>query len=154
MKKFGRYCLALLFMLSGCATNSKTRWALMGTAAPVGAVVGYSTAPDDEKPAAHGFLWAAAFTAIAGVVGNYFFSDDKELDSLRAENSVLKSVPKFEMLGQDKGRFIIPGEKNSGTKPGNYKVKRIDVWVEDGPNARIHQDMRVEKEIESESKRK
>lgn len=154
MKNFVHYFLVLSFVLTGCATNSKTRWALMGTAAPVGVVVGYSTAPEDEKPAAHGFLWAAAFTAIASIIGNYFFSDEKELAALREENNAVKSIPKFEVLGQDRGRFAVPGDAQKGTKSGNYKIKRIDVWVEDGPNARIHQDMRVEKEIEPENKGK
>lgn len=126
----------------------------MGAAAPVGGIVGYSTAPDDEKPEAHAFLWSAVFVSVAALVGNYLYSDQKELDSLRAENISLKSKPEFELLSEKEGRFVISSGTGKDLNTGNYKVKKIDVWVDDGPNAKIHQDMRLERKMEPQEKDK
>ncbi len=153
MKNSFKIVIVSCFLTSACATNTKSRWTLMGVAAPVGGVVGYSTAPDDEKPAAHAFLWSAAFTAVAAIIGNYYFSDSKEIETLRAENNALKSVPKFEVITEGKGQFTVPGDSPNAKKSGVYKIKKIDLWVDDGPNTKIHQDLRIEKQLEPASKK-
>ncbi len=153
MKKMSLFILTIS-LTSACATNSKSRWAMMGAAAPVGGVIGYSTAPDDEKPEAHAFLWSAVFVAAAAIIGNYLYSDDKELSSLRAENQTLKTKPNFELISENEEKFYVPSGTVGEYKKGKYKVKKIDVWVDDGPNAKIHQDLRLELNMNEKSKDK
>lgn len=147
MKRIALLILIISFT-SACATNSKTRWALMGAAVPVGGAIGYSTAPDDEKPAAHAFLWSAVFVSIAAIAGNYFYSDDKELEALRAE----KNKPNFELVSEKEGKFYVPTGKLGEYSKGKYKVKKIDQWIDEGPNAKVHQDMRLELIMPNEKK--
>ena len=147
MKRIALLILIISFT-SACATNSKTRWALMGAAVPVGGAFGYSTAPDDEKPAAHAFLWSAVFVSIAAIVGNYFYSDDKELEVLRAE----KNKPNFELVSEKEGKFYVPTGRLGEYSKGKYKVKKIDQWIDEGPNAKVHQDMRLELIMPNEKK--
>ena len=125
-----------------CATNSKTRWALMGASAPIGGAVGYASAPDNEKKEAHALLWASIFALGAAIVGNYFYSDDDKLKELQAENDKLKDIPKFEVISEGEGRFVSPNHKEQNAK---YKIKKIDVWVNDGPDTKYHQDLKLER---------
>lgn len=147
MKKIATTIL-LAFFATACATNSKTRWALMGAAVPVGGAIGYSTAPDDEKPESHAFLWSAVFVSAAAIIGNYYFSDDKELEKLKAE----ANKPNFELVTEKEGKFYVPTGKVGEYSKGKYKVKKIDQWIDEGPNAKVHQDMRLELVIPNDKK--
>lgn len=127
----------------GCATNSKTKWAMMGIAAPFGAGIGASTAPKDEKPEFHAFAWGAAFTAVAAIVGGYYFNDDDELARLKKENEAYKNMPKFELIKEGEG--YLKKSLKKGEKPVKWKVYKTDQWVPDGEERQFHRDMMIEK---------
>ncbi len=128
--------LGLLIPNFGCATNSKTRWAMMAGAAPIGAGVGYASAPSGEKESAHAGLWAAVFALGAAIIGNYFFSDEKELKAKRKEVSDLKqevfdlnNPPAFvPEPGSDLGRFVYP-EGATSKDEAKYKIIKKTDWL-------------------------
>jgi hypothetical protein len=142
------FCLNLI----SCATNTKTRWALMGAAAPVGAAVGYSTALKGESKEFHAVAWAAVFTAIAAVIGNTFYNDDKRISNLESENEKLKVIPKLELISQEKG--IYKGTLNySGKKKVKLNAHKADKWIPHGKNKMIHVDIIAEKEDVKDEKK-
>ena len=136
--------LAFSIFLSSCATSSQSRWASMGLAAPVGILVGALSAPENEKPTYHAFAWGSAFVAGAAIFGNYYYSDDKEMGSLREELMRLKSPPRFELLTEGEGYFNDP-LKNTET-PVSWKVYKIDKWIPSGEGIKYHQDMMIKRE--------
>lgn len=136
--------LTLIAATVGCATNSKSRWLLIGAAAPVGGAVGYATAPKDEKKEAHALLWSALFGLGAAVVGNYVYNDDARVKQLESENEQLKNIPKFELISE-KEAYFTEGGSNGEKKKYKVKTKKIDVWLDDGPNKKYHQDMVIER---------
>ena len=131
----------------GCATNSQSRWAVMGIAAPIGAGVGALSVPEDEKPEFHALTWGAIFVAAAAIAGGYYYNDDKEIERLRGENErlrVLTKSPKFEFITEGQGYFketFSKGEK----KPVKWKVYKMDRWIPDGEDRKYHQDMMIER---------
>ncbi len=134
----------LVFFVFGCATNSKSRWAAMGLAMPIGAGVGLATTPVNEKPEFHALTWGSAFIAATALFGNYYFNDDEELKKLRLENTTLKSKSEFQLITEGKGFFKTPFEKKR-TKKVKWKVYKMDKWISDGENRKFHQDMMIEK---------
>lgn len=138
-------CLMVCSIIfSGCATNSQKRWTLMASAAPVGAAVGVATAPKQIKESYHGFYWGAAFVAVAAIIGNYFFSDKKEVAKLKKENEWLKSNPKLELIEEGKGKFKSPFDKD-GDEKVYWKVYKTNKWIDAGDGVKFHQDMKIEK---------
>ena len=140
MKKTQLIVLGLsCLILMSCATNSKSRWLTIGVAAPIGAGVGALSAPPTEKPEMHAFAWSSVFVAIAAIIGNYHFSDDEELKNLRTQvrNFEKASLPKLIDKGQGYLKHPFLGE----TKLKNWKLYKIDKWVEEDENTRIHQDL-------------
>lgn len=142
-KKLSLYT-TVFFILTGCATNQKSRWMLMGAALPIGAGVGAATAPSDERPEFHALTWGATLVALSALFGNYYFSNEKELKKLRQENLSLKNKPKFKLITKGKGVFKSPFSKK-GEKEVQWKVYKIDQWISDGENRKIHQDLMIEK---------
>ncbi len=134
----------ILFATSGCATNSKTRYALMGGAASAGAAVGYATTKEGDSKPAHSALWAASFGLIAAVVGNYFFNDDEELTTLRKENELLKT-PRLELIDEKTGYYTSPSLKNGKKQKYKVRIYKTNKWIDTDENTKYHQDMKLEK---------
>ena len=136
--------ICTLSIFGGCATGQKSRLMLMGAALPIGAGVGAATAPSDERPDFHALTWGATFVALSALFGNYYFSNEEELKKLRQENSFLKNKPKFKLITKGKGVFKTPFSQK-GQKEVQWKVYKIDQWIPDGENRKIHQDLIIEK---------
>ena len=135
--------IVLSSILTACATNRKSKWLMVGVAAPVGAGVGALSAPHDEKTEFHAITWAGIFFAAATILGDYYYNDDKELANLRSKIKSFEN-PKFELITEGTGSFKDPLTKNSS--PVNWKVYKIDKWVSDGEDTKYHQDLMIKKE--------
>ena len=122
----------------------------MATAAPIGAGIGASTSPDEIKETYHAFYWSAAFVAAAAIIGNYFFSDKKDIDKLKKENEWLRSNPKLELINEGTGEFKTPfGNKGKGN--ARWKLYKTNKWIDAGPNVKYHQDLKIEKVVPQKS---
>ena len=131
-----------LFPLSiSCATNSQSRWAAMGLAAPFGAGVGALTAPEDEKSEFHALAWGSTFVAIAAILGGYYYNDDEDLGKLRTEVEMLKAI-KFDLIDEGVG-YSNPLKKNKNSV--KWKIYKIDQWVPGGKNIKYHRDLMIKK---------
>lgn len=115
---------------------------MMGVAAPAGAVVGASTAPGNERKENHAIYWSAIFGAIAAVAGNYFYSDNKEIEALRKENKELKD-PVLTFLGEGSDNFN-KFDKSSPKEKVKWHRKKIDQWVKESPTKMFHKDEVIE----------
>lgn len=133
----------LLVTQVGCATsNSGKRWWLIGAAVPVGATIGASTSPKDEKLEAHAVYWGAILGLVAAVVGNYYYSDEKEIERLKNENEVLQDPP-LHFLKEGMGGF---GKGGDGEPKGPIKWKRYKTnrWQKETPKTFNHIDEVIE----------
>ena len=145
--------LICFFSLSivSCATNSKSRWAAVGIAAPLGAGVGALSAPEREKPEFHAFTWGSAFVAMAALLAGYYYSDDQELEKLRKEVEALRN-PKLELITEGEG--YLKGSLKNEKEPVKWKVYKIDRWTPDGEDVMYHQDLMIKKEKKSNEESK
>ena len=137
------FIIALSMTLVSCATNSQSRLAVMGIAAPMGAGIGALSAPKKERPEFHALTWGAVALASAAFFGHYYFNDDKEINRLRSEIKYLKE-PKLEMVTKSKGYFKNPPSK--GKEVIRWKVYKIDQWISVGEDIKYHRDLMIKRE--------
>jgi hypothetical protein len=137
----------LAFIL-GCATTTKGKiFSSMAAGASVGALYGSSR---PEAKAQNAMLWSAVGAATSGAIALLINDPDKETESLKAETSRLREelslleTPKIEK--QTNGLFgsKVPEKYRSLINPGEWRVSRIDQWIEDDENRLIHQDLIME----------
>ena len=129
--------------LASCATNSKSRWAAMGIAAPIGASMGALSAPPRERAELHALAWGSAFVALASVIGEYHFGDDEELEKLRKKVKDFENTFQPKLLNEGSGYLNHPSLDN--TKPFKWKIYKIDKWVGD-ETIKYHQDLMLKVE--------
>ena len=136
------------FAFSGCATSSKTKvLSSMASAATLGGIYGLSR---PEAKSQNALLWAGVSSAVAGAVAISISDPDKEADRLRQEATRLReeleilNSPRIEK--QTTGLFgaKVPEKYRSLINPGEWRVSRIDQWIEDDENRLIHQDLVME----------
>lgn len=131
-----RRCLPIVVVFCGlqigCATNSKTRWLLIGAAAPVGAISGAAFAPENERKDAHAGYGAAVAVTTAAIIGNLFFNDDKELKALRERPPSESKDPVLKFLEEGSGNISADG-KRSGKGSAKWKRFGVDIWEKESP---------------------
>ena len=134
--------------LSGCATSTKMKvLSSMAGAAALGGIYGLSR---PEAKSQNALLWAGVGSAVAGAVAVSLSDPDKEAERLRQETIRLRE--ELEMLNsprvekQTTGLFgaKVPEKYRSLINPGEWRVSRIDQWIEDDENRLIHQDLVME----------
>ena len=144
--------LFTLFLLANaCTTPSKKRNALIAAASGAGAIVGASTAPDDERQDLHAAHWAAIFGVTTALIGNYLDKSDLENESLKQENIKLKNdldtfqIGQKVLLDQGNGKFKNPeGSTELNGQKSHWKVYQVDRWSREGLHQLKHQDKMIE----------
>ena len=104
------------FTISGCATNSQNRWALMSVSVPVGATIGFTTTPEHIKESYNTLYFSAIFGLAAAIVGNIYFNDKKDIEELEEEIRWLKANPQMKFVQEGEGIFESPFDKNKKGK--------------------------------------
>ncbi|UYL09565.1 hypothetical protein B9G69_003135 [Bdellovibrio sp. SKB1291214] len=139
--------LCVCFLFSACATNQKSRLAATLAGVGVGAVVGASTAPSDEKPELHAMYWGGIIGVITAIAANFYFNDKTDIDMVRLENEKMKAQLDFFQSGT---ATLLKETKGSADRKyfqsGKAKIKlyKIDQWVDEGPNKKYHRDQMIE----------
>lgn len=122
----------------------------MGLGFVVGGVVGFNVNPDDFEKRANSGLVASATGLAAGVIANYVYNDDDQLEKANLENEKLKAEMN---LFQNSQRVIMDersGEykdPETGKKaPGRYSLKyyKVDKLQRIDKNKMIHVDREIE----------
>ncbi len=96
--------------------NGKKRLGVTLGAIGVGAAIGASTAPEDEKPSFHAVTWGAVFGLVAKFVADYIWSDQQELEETKKDFEDYKTKNEFIKIDEKLGYMI---DKKSGK---NIKV--------------------------------
>lgn len=140
--------LAALTLTMGCASTSKNRiYQSMAAGALVGAMHGFSK-PEDKE--AYALMWSGVGAAVAGVIAVHHFDSEKDVERLRAETSRLQdeldriNSPRIEAKSSAFFGNRVPEKYRDLINPGEWRVSRIDQWVEDDENRLIHQDLVME----------
>jgi|GEM_PF-4973929 len=145
--------LVTLVAVCGCSTfsktkNSGTRWAATGIATSAGMAIGAATAPEGDNALYHGFGWAAVFGLTAALVGEIFFNDSAEIDELNEKIKNLEDQaalkPKLRIIDQGGGRSRGNFDGTDGGEKRPWTIYKTDVWIQEGPNRKSHQDMFIE----------
>lgn len=137
--------ILLPVLLSGCASSYKRQiFQSMAVGAAAGAVYGQSK-PENRN--AYALMWAGVGAAIGAGVATYLNDPDREIENLRAETSRLKSemdqmaTPKIEAQTSAFFGSKVPEKYRALINPGEWRVSKIDQWIEDDENRLIHQDL-------------
>ncbi len=139
--------LSFSVFLSACATNQKSRLAATAAGVGVGAVVGASTAPSDERPELHALYWGGIIGVITAVAANYYFNDEKDLEVMKLENEKMKAQLDFFQNGPAtllKDTTGKADKKYFQSGKARIKLYKIDQWVDEGPNKKYHRDQMLE----------
>lgn len=134
-------------LLSGCATNQKSRLASTGVAVAAGATIGAAFAPDDERPEMHALYWGGIIGVIGAIAANYYFDDNKDMNVMQLENEKLKSQLDFFQSGTATLLKETTGpadKKYFQNGKARIKLYKIDQWVDEGPNKKYHRDQMIE----------
>tara|TARA_Y100000780_G_scaffold115396_1_gene103976 strand:+ start:10496 stop:10912 length:417 start_codon:yes stop_codon:yes gene_type:complete len=130
----------------------------MAITAVLGGIAGYATAPDGEKPEAHGIMWSSVGAAAAALYSIEKYDESEELDRLRLEVKKAKLTMSNTSLtsgGEDPVSTVqiseglpyskIPPSIRENIKPTKMKVKKVDEWrLGSTPNSHLHCDTEVE----------
>lgn len=134
-----------------CSTPRKSRLALASAGFVAGAGVGSVTAPKNERRELHALYWAGLLGLAGFVAGEFYFSDERELETLRLENSKLHAEMELfrnantVLLKQGKGYFKgTAGEEYFEGGKARWRLYQVDRWHKDGPNRLYHVDRLVE----------
>lgn len=120
--------------------------------AAVGAIAGglYGASRQSNKEA-HAWMWGSAGAAAGSLLVALNDDPDKEAEKLRKEAARLKEQldelesPKVEAQATGLLGARVPERFRRLVNPGEWKVLKIDQWVEgEGENQLIHQDMVME----------
>lgn len=140
--------LAVLFLASGCASTAKNRiYQSMAAGALAGAMHGLSK-PEDKE--AYALMWSGVGAAVAGAIALHHFDPEKDVERLKAETSRLQeemdriNSPRIEAKSSAFFGNRVPEKYRDLINPGEWRVSRIDQWIEDDENRLIHQDLVME----------
>ncbi len=141
------FLLLCVCSLSACATNQKSRLATTLAGVGVGAVIGATTAPADERAELHAMYWGGIVGVVAAVAANFYFNDKNDMDMVKLENEKMKAQLDFFQSGT---ATLLKETKGAADKKyfqsGKAKIKlyKIDQWVDEGPNKKYHRDQMIE----------
>lgn len=140
--------LAILMLLAfnlGCATTYKEKmYHSMALGAAGGAAYGLTKL---ENRDAYAIMWAGIGAAVGAIVSAHFADPDKEIEKLRSESKILReeldqmNSPRIEAQSSAFFGSKVPEKYRALINPGEWRVSRIDQWIEDEDNRLIHQDL-------------
>lgn len=145
--------LILTIFCSACATNRTKQILLTTIAASTAGTIGALTSPKDESSMAHFLMWGGTAGTVAAISSMYIYENEKvqkdlelQIQSLRSDLDTQnkKGEPKLEQITIDPIYKSIPKNMNQMIQPGQWKLYKLDRWVEDGDNRLIHQDKLLE----------
>lgn len=139
--------LFLTLSILGCSTNSKSRLAFTGVGFGAGAVVGAASSPKDERPEMHAVYWGSIVGLASALAANYYYSDESSMDVLRLENEKLKAQLDIFQNGTVKELVtsrVREQEVKSGTQKVNVKVYKVDKWIDQDEQTKMHVDQMME----------
>lgn len=149
-------CLAL----AACSSPRKSRIALTSGAAVGGFAIGGAVAPADERRELHALYWAGLLGVAAAIAGEFYFSEEDDLERVRLENDKLKAEMELMrnantvLLKQGQGYFKgAAGEEYFQGGKAKWRLYQIDRWQREGPNRLYHQDRMVELLPEDDGKK-
>lgn len=135
----------LFACLTGCASSPRTKiYQAMAAGALTGALYGLSKTSDQE---AYALMWSGVGASVAGAVAVHYFSSDADVDHLQAETQRLQSEldrinsPRVEVKSSAFFGGKVPEKYQALINPGEWRVSRIDQWIEDDDNRLVHQDL-------------
>lgn len=138
--------LLLFFVFNvGCATSYKNQiYQSMAFGAAGGAAYGLSK---PENRDAYALMWAGVGAALGAIVSTQLNDPDKEAERLRSETKTLRAEleqmnsPRIEAQSSAFFGSKVPEKYRALINPGEWRVSRIDQWIEDDDNRLIHQDL-------------
>lgn len=144
------FFLSCVFVcLNGCAiTSVKNKlYRDMVIGAAIGAIAAQQK--NDNKPA-YTTMYSGIGAAIGAVVSVNL--NDPDSENLKLKNQIAKFEadldaslrPKLEFTSSGMMNSKIPDKYKTMINPGEWRVYRLDQWVEDGENRIIHQDKIME----------
>lgn len=147
--------LLILVNCIGCSTLSHKNKTLayMAGAFAGGAVIGASTAHEDDNKNMHGVLWGSAAAAVVGAVMAYTYDENSELKArefkIREMEARLSDFKKNSVTvsGDGKSDFMearLPKDYRHLVKPGKWKLYKIDEWKKTPEGELVHQDKLLE----------
>ena len=95
-------------------------------------------------------MYGSVGLAAGALVSTLLFDPDQKIESLNQENQKLKSeidqinnpLPEFSSTAFLNSK--IPDKYKNLISPGEWRVYKLDQWVEDGENRMLHQDKMME----------
>lgn len=137
--------------LAGCSTPRKSRLAATAGAFVVGAGIGQSTAPADERAELHAVYWGSLAALATLIASDFYFSEEREMQLMSLENQRLKSeIELFQnantvLLKEGKGYFKnSSGEEFFQSGRAKWRLYQVDKWQKESPTRLYHQDRMVE----------
>lgn len=138
-----------LVFLSGCALTSAKNRIYRDMA--IGAVVGALAAQQkNENKQAYSAMYSAVGASVGALISINLYDPDSE--NLKLKNQLAKFEsdleaslrPKLEFTSSGMMNSKVPDKYKTMINPGEWRVYRLDQWVEDGENRLIHQDKMME----------
>lgn len=116
-----------------------------------GLAIGAAVAPAEERRELHALYWSGLLGVVAAIAGEFYFSDEREMEQVRLENDKLRAEMELMrnantvLLKQGQGYFKgSSGEEYFQGGKAKWRLYQIDRWHRDGPNRLYHQDRMVE----------
>ncbi len=147
---FKIFFLSSVFVcLNGCAISSVKNklYRDMVIGAAIGAIAAQQK---NENKAAYTTMYSGIGAALGAVVSVNL--NDPDSENLKLKNQISKFEadleaslrPKLEFTSSGMMNSKIPDKYKTMINPGEWRVYRLDQWVEDGENRIIHQDRMME----------
>jgi hypothetical protein len=139
----------LILSFNGCAITSVKNRLYRDMA--LGAVVGAIAAQQkNENKQAYTAMYSGIGSALGAIISVNL--NDPDSENLKLKNQVAKFEadleaslrPKLEFTSSGMMNSKIPDKYKTMINPGEWRVYRLDQWVEDGENRIIHQDKMME----------
>ena len=142
------YIIVTLALNASCATTIKYKMLEHSLiAGSIGAIYGATRPEQKEK---NTMMFGSMGLALGAIASIYLQEPDTKINSLTMENQKLKSDldeiqnPKLEFSSSGFLNSKVPDKYKRLINPGEWRVYKLDQWVEDGENRVIHQDKIME----------
>lgn len=140
--------ISAALIVAGCASTYRSKtYQSMAVGAAVGALYGMSK-PKDQG--AYATMYSAAGGTAGAIYSLLVFDPDAEIEKQKSEITRLRddmdqlSNPKVERQTTALFGNRVPEKYKALINPGEWKVSKLDTWVEDDENRLIHQDLLME----------
>lgn len=142
------YVATIIVFTTGCTSTFKNKtYQSMAIGSALGILYG-SSKPKDQG--AYATMYGALGAASGAVYSTIVNDPDAELDKSKTEITALKreldemSSPKVEKQTTALFGNRVPDKYKALINPGEWRVSKLDQWIEDDENRLIHQDLIME----------